>query len=87
MLGQTLEAVDHQPYLGVTLSKSLNWKEHTMQVKKKANSSLGFIKRNFHSRPERVKKRRGAQTQVRIPTRSSKMGKIETFLSSDDQWR
>ena len=69
MLGQTLEAVDHQPYLGVTLSKSLNWKEHTLQVKNKANSSLGFIKRNFHSGPERVKKRRGAKTQARIPTR------------------
>ena len=56
MLGQTLEAVDHQPYLGVTLSESLNWKEHNLQVKNKANSSLGFIKRNFHSRPERVKR-------------------------------
>ena len=33
---QTLEAVDHQPYLGVTLSESLNWKEHTLHVKNKA---------------------------------------------------
>ena len=48
MLGQTREAVDHQPYLGVTLSKSLNWKEHILHVKNKANGSLGFIKRNFH---------------------------------------
>ena len=48
MLGQTREAVDHQPYLGVALSKSLNWKEHILHVKNKANGSLGFIKRNFH---------------------------------------
>ena len=47
-LGQTREAVDHQPYLGVTLFKSLNEKEHILHVKNKANGSLGFIKRNFH---------------------------------------
>ena len=47
-LGQTREAVDHQPYLGVTLFKSLNGKEHILHVKNKANGSLGFIKRNFH---------------------------------------
>ena len=56
MLGQTLETVDHQPYLGITLSKSLNWKEHTLRVENNANSLLGFIKRNFYSCPERVKK-------------------------------
>ena len=47
-LGQTREAVDHQSYLGVTLFKSLNGKEHILHVKNKANGSLGFIKRNFH---------------------------------------
>ena len=37
MLGQTLKAVDHQPYLGITISETLNWKTHILDVKYKAN--------------------------------------------------
>ena len=55
MLGQTLKAVDHQPYLGITISETLNWKTHILDVKNKANKTLGCIKRNLHSCPERVK--------------------------------
>ena len=55
MLGQTLKAVDHQPYLGITISDTLNWKTHILDVKNKANKTLGCIKRNLHSCPERVK--------------------------------
>ena len=55
MLGQTLKAVDHQPYLGITISETLNWKTHILDVKNKANKALGCIKRNLHSCPERVK--------------------------------
>ena len=55
MLGQTLRAVDHQPYLDITISETLNWETHVLQVKNKANKTLGCIKRNLHSCPERVK--------------------------------
>ena len=48
MLGQTLKAVDHQPYLGITISETLYWKTQ-------ANKTLGCIKRNLHLCPERVK--------------------------------
>ena len=53
ILDQTLKVVDHQPYLGITLSETLNWKAHVLGVKKKANRTLGFIKSNLHLCPER----------------------------------
>ena len=55
MFGQTLKDVDHQPYLGVTISGTLDWKTHIFGVKIKANETLRCIKRNLHSCPERVK--------------------------------
>ena len=33
MLGQTLEAVDHQRYLGITIPETLYWKTHILGVK------------------------------------------------------
>ena len=54
-LDQTLKVVDHQPYLGITLSEALNQKAHVLGVKKKANRTLGCIKSNLHLSPERVK--------------------------------
>jgi len=50
-----LEVVDHQAYLGITITENLNWKMHVLNVKNKANKTLGFIKRNLHSCPERIK--------------------------------
>ena len=41
-----LKEVDHNPYLGIILSKDLKWETHIDQVCKKANSALGFIQRN-----------------------------------------
>ena len=55
MLGQTVKAVDHQPYLGITISETLNWKTHILDMKNRANKTLGCIKKNLHSSPERVK--------------------------------
>ncbi|KAK2564534.1 hypothetical protein P5673_011982 [Acropora cervicornis] len=34
--------------------QTLNWKAHVLDVKNKANRTLGCIKRNLHSCPERV---------------------------------
>ena len=55
MLGHTLQAVDHYPYLGVSLSENLNWKPHILNITNKANSTLGFVKRNLCHCPQKVK--------------------------------
>ena len=55
ILYQTLKVVDHLPYQGITLSETLNWKTHVLDVKNGANRTLGYIKMNLHSCPERVK--------------------------------
>ena len=51
-----LKEVDHNPYLGVILSKDLKWETHTDQICKKANSALGFIQRNLKKCPPECKK-------------------------------
>ena len=65
-LGQTLKAVDHKPYLAITISETLNWKTHILDVKNKAKKTLGCIKMNLHSCPERVKEQ--AYTSLVRPT-------------------
>ena len=55
MLGHTLQAVNHYPYLGVSLSEDLNWKLHILNITNKANSTLGFVKRNLHHCSQKVK--------------------------------
>ena len=55
MLGHTLQAVDHYPYLGVSLSEDLNWKPHILNITNKANSTLGFVKRNLRHCSQKVK--------------------------------
>ena len=39
-LDHTLQAVDHYPYLGVSLLEDLNWKPHILNITNKANSTL-----------------------------------------------
>ena len=51
----TLDSTMKEISLGITLSETLNWKPHVLDVKNKANRTLGCIKRNLHSCPERVK--------------------------------
>ena len=55
MLDHTLQAVDHYPYLGVSLSEDLNWKPHILNITNKANSTLGFVKTNLHHCSQSVK--------------------------------
>lgn len=57
MKGQTLEIVDHQPYLGVELSSNLKYNLHIDQSCKKASRALGFLKRNLKHCPPSVKER------------------------------
>jgi hypothetical protein len=57
MKGETLQKVDHQPYLGVELSNNLKYNLHIDQSYKKASKVLGFLKRNLKHCPSSVKDR------------------------------
>ena len=50
-----MEAVDHHKYLGVELSRDLNWDVHIAGMIGKANRSVGFKRRNLNKCPENVK--------------------------------
>ena len=43
--------VPENPYLGITLSEDLKWGSHINKITKKANSTLGFLRRNLKHCP------------------------------------
>ena len=45
--GKVLDSVTHHPYLGVKLSRNLNWSQHVNNKVMKANRSLGCLWRNL----------------------------------------
>ena len=45
--GHILQQVQKNPYLSVTISDDLKWSSHICKITKKANSTLGFLKRNL----------------------------------------
>ena len=51
-----LDTVDSCVYLGVTISNTLSWSEHVATLTKKANSKLGFLKRNLKNCPKQLKR-------------------------------
>ena len=48
--GQALEAMDHAKYLGVDISKDLNWNTHINRISTSVNRILGFLKRNIKTK-------------------------------------
>ena len=42
-------------YLGITIDSSINWRDNTNNVYKKASFLLSFLERNFHKCPQNVK--------------------------------
>ena len=54
-MGKVLDSVTHHPYLGVKLSRNLDWGQHVNNKVMKANLSLRFLRRNLSSCPEEVK--------------------------------
>ena len=51
-----LQQVPENPYLGVTISEDLKWSTHISNITKKANSTLGFLRRNLKHYPESCRK-------------------------------
>ena len=51
-----LENVPSNPYLGLQIQEDLKWKEHITNVTKKANSTLGFLRRNLQHCPKDCRK-------------------------------
>lgn len=54
--GTILEYTDHYKYLGVHLSPNLSWNTHINNIVQSANRSLGYIRRNFRSVPNNLKR-------------------------------
>jgi hypothetical protein len=52
---QALNTVDNAKYLGVTINKKLHWGTHIDRKIKKANSTLGFLRRNLRDAPVATK--------------------------------
>ena len=50
-----LQQVNENPYLGLTFSKDLQWSPHINKICSKANSTLGFIRRNLRKCNEAFK--------------------------------
>ena len=53
--GHTLASENHTKYLGVTISEDLTWTTHINNTVKKANSILGFLRRNLRVSNEQTK--------------------------------
>ena len=53
--GHPLEHVSEAKYLGVTIKKDMNWNQHINNTTTKANSALGFLRRNLRINSIQVK--------------------------------
>ena len=53
--GETLGNVSSTPYLGVCLSETLEWEAHINKITSKANSTLGFLRRNLKACPPKLR--------------------------------
>ena len=51
-----LQEVQNNPYLGLEISNDLKWNIHINNVCKKANATLGFLRRNLRNVPENCRK-------------------------------
>ena len=51
-----LKQVEEKPYLGLTFTENLKWSSHITKITKKANSTIGFLRRNLKSCPQDCRK-------------------------------
>ena len=53
--GTLLESENSAKYLGVDISNNLSWEDHINRITKKANQTLGFLRRNIKVKSETLK--------------------------------
>ena len=53
--GEILQEVDQAKYLGITITSELGWSEHVDSISNRANSTLGFLRRNLRHSPKGIK--------------------------------
>ena len=53
--GQTISETNAAKYLGVTIDCKLNWKNHYIEINRKANYVLSLLRRNLSSCPMDIK--------------------------------
>ena len=51
-----LKQAEENPYLGLALTENLKWSPHITKITKKANSTIGFLRRNLKSCPQDCRK-------------------------------
>ena len=56
MNNHILKEVQDNPYLGLQISNDLKWSIHINNISKKANATLGFLRRNLRNVPETCRK-------------------------------
>lgn len=56
LAGTLLEYTSKHKYLGLVLTPTLSWSAHVNTIVSSANTSLGYIRRNFRSAPTNFKR-------------------------------
>ena len=81
-----LQQVPDNPYLGVTLSDNMKWNYHISKISKRANSNLGFLKRNLKHCPQ--DSRRTAYLTLLRSTLEYSSIVLDPYLQKDiENWR
>lgn len=55
LCGDILSSVQEAKYLGVNLTEELSWSPHVQAISSRANSTLGFLRRNLRRCPAKLK--------------------------------
>ena len=55
LCGRVLFSVQIAKYLGITLTDQLSWSSHVHSIHSRANSTLGFLRRNLRRCPAKLK--------------------------------
>jgi len=54
LCGHVLSSVQEAKYFGITLTDELSWSSHVRSIHNRANSSLGFLRRNLRRCPAKL---------------------------------